>query len=137
MTEYDYENIKVNQKVTVKSLNQSIKTSGKIYLINQLPNTNNEESGISTYSFYVRTDNNIHYGYNVQISLDLNQMKIPKDAVIREGNNYFIYKYLQNKVYKTNIKIKNLNGFDATEESKIRDIKILTDSLLFQIGKNQ
>lgn len=127
VTEYDYENIKTNKMVTVKSLNQSIETKGEIFQVNPLPNNTVEEGSSSNYSFLVKTDENIHYGYNVQISLDLNQMKMPKEAMIKEGNDYFVYKYFDNRVHKTKISVKEINGEYIVTSGLLENSKIISN----------
>ena len=124
VTEYDYENIKINTNVTVKTLNQSIETVGRIYQINELPDIS-EDGSVSSYSFFIDTKDNIHYGYNVQISLDLNQMKLPKEALIREADEYYVYEYSKNRVYKTKINIHQINGEYIIESGLKEKSKII------------
>lgn len=110
VTEYDYENLELNQEVTITSLNQSITTKGKIISINSIPETDSEATGISIYAFYLKPTENIPYGYNVQISLDLNQLKIPREALIIDGNEQFVYMYSNKSVQKKRIKVQEVAG---------------------------
>ncbi|MBZ4226411.1 hypothetical protein LAE98_30985 [Bacillus wiedmannii] len=127
ITDYDYENIKVDQRVNVKSLNQSIETGGKIQSINPLPDSRTEESDISQYSFFVETDETVHYGYNVQISIDLDILKIPEEAIIKEGNNSFVYRYFKNRVYKTKVDIEEVRGEYIIKSGLKENSKIISD----------
>ncbi len=127
VTEYDYEEIKLNQAVTIKTLNQSVETEGEIILINELPEINNGESNISSYSFFVDTEIDIHYGYNVQIALDLNQMVIPKEAMIKEEDNIFVYTYSKGRVKKTEINVEKFKGEYIIKKGLKQGVKIISD----------
>lgn len=119
VTEYDYNKVKVGQPVTISQINEEKATDGIITEINALPeemavspqNTSStKNSTISTFSFIISPKEPIHYGYNVQISVPMNNLELAKKNTVKENNNeVFVFTYRDGKVVKQKIEVKEDN----------------------------
>ena len=117
ISEYDYDSIKLRQRVKVRPVSQKEEIGGQIKQINQLPDTEinvgdnqaNSTGSLSNYKFLVELDSPVQYGYSVQIKLPIDELRIPKKALIKDGNKEYVYLYISGKVIKKPIKteIKN------------------------------
>ncbi|ELY8292608.1 HlyD family secretion protein [Enterococcus sp. AZ120] len=119
VTEYDYNKVKVGQHVTISQINEEKATDGIITEINALPedmavsaqNTSStKNSTISTFSFLISPKEPIHYGYNVQISVPMNNLELAKKNTVKENNNeVFVFIYREGEVVKKKIEVKEDN----------------------------
>jgi HlyD family secretion protein len=137
VTEYDYEKLSREQKVTIQANSDKKKVDGTIIAINQLPDTatttseasstSTSASSIANYSFTVIPTEKLQYGYNVQIFLPQDQLQLPKSAVIKEKSNTFVFVYKSGKVRKQRIVLKEENGTYLVESGvKVND-KIISN----------
>lgn len=133
VSEYDYDSIKLNQRVKVRPVSQKEEIGGQIKQINQLPETEinvgnnqgNSTGSLSNYKFLVELDSPIQYGYSVQIKLPIDELRIPKKALIKEGNKEYVYLYISGKVIKKPIKTETKNEvIDVLDGLKEGDIII-------------
>lgn len=86
VTEFDYNKLKVGDKVSITSLNGNQKETGLITTISQIPNStastgSTEGSSVVSYNFTVIPNASFQYGYTVQIGLANKDIIIPKSAV--------------------------------------------------------
>jgi HlyD family secretion protein len=117
ISEYDYDSIKLRQRVKVRPVSQKGEIGGQIKQINQLPDTEinvgdnqaNATGSLSNYKFLVELDSPVQYGYSVQIKLPIDELRIPKKALIKEGNKEYVYLYISGKVIKKPIKTETKN----------------------------
>ncbi|WP_315167849.1 efflux RND transporter periplasmic adaptor subunit [Metaclostridioides mangenotii] len=117
ISEYDYDSIKLRQRVKVRPVSQKGEIGGQIKQINQLPDTeinvgDNQASStgsLSNYKFLVELDSPVQYGYSVQIKLPIDELRIPKKALIKEGNKEYVYLYISGKVIKKPINTETKN----------------------------
>jgi HlyD family secretion protein len=117
VSEYDYDSIKLRQRVKVRPVSQKEEIGGQIKQINQLPDTEinvgdnqaNSTGSLSNYKFLVELDSPVQYGYSVQIKLPIDELRIPKKALIKEGNKEYVYLYISGKVIKKPIKTETKN----------------------------
>jgi HlyD family secretion protein len=117
VSEYDYDSIKLRQRVNVRPVSQKEEIGGQIKQINQLPDTEinvgdnqaNSTGSLSNYKFLVELDSPVQYGYSVQIKLPIDELRIPKKALIKEGNKEYVYLYISGKVIKKPIKTETKN----------------------------
>lgn len=129
VSEFDYERVKKDQKVTLKPTNGDQEVSGTITQVNQLPaqasasdQTSGATSSTSSYQFSVKPDSNIQYGYTVQINLPSNEIQLGKDNIIKEKDQYYVYLYHSGKVKKQAVKLQEKNGvFTVLEGLKEKD----------------
>lgn len=133
VSEYDYDSIKLNQRVKVRPVSQKEEIGGQIKQINQLPETEinvgnnqgNSTGSLSNYKFLVELDSPLQYGYSVQIKLSIDELRIPKKALIKEGNKEYVYLYISGKVIKKPIKTETKNEvIDVLDGLKEGDIII-------------
>lgn len=114
VSEFDYERVKVDNKVTLKPTNGDKQITGKITRVDQLPtkaaDSTTDSSGTANYKFLVKPDENLRYGYTVQISLPSDQIMLGKDSVIEENGEYFVYLYKSEKAKKQKITVQESNG---------------------------
>ncbi|MHA7762736.1 efflux RND transporter periplasmic adaptor subunit [Enterococcus faecalis] len=119
VTEYDYNKVKVGQHVTISQINEEKATDGIITEINALPedmavsaqNTSStKNSTISIFSFLISPKEPIQYGYNVQISVPMNNLELAKKNTVKENNNeVFVFIYREGEVVKKKIEVKEDN----------------------------
>jgi len=117
ISEYDYDSIKLRQRVKVRPVSQKGEIGGQIKQINQLPDTEinvgdnqaNSTGSLSNYKFLVELDSPVQYGYSVQIKLPIDELRIPKKALIKEGNKEYVYLYISGKVIKKPINKETKN----------------------------
>lgn len=117
ISEYDYDSIKLRQRVKVRPVSQKGEIGGQIKQINQLPDTEinvgdnqaNSTGSLSNYKFLVELDSPVQYGYSVQIKLPIDELRIPKKALIKEGNKEYVYLYISGKVIKKPINTETKN----------------------------
>ncbi|NBA57069.1 efflux RND transporter periplasmic adaptor subunit [Enterococcus hirae] len=118
VTEYDYNKVKVGQKVTISQINEEKSTDGTITEIDALPEdmgvstqnaSSTKNSTVSTFSFIISPKEPIHYGYNVQISISTNNLELAKKNTVKENNEIFVFIYRDGKVVKQKIEVKEEN----------------------------
>lgn len=139
VSEFDYERVKKDQKVTLKPTNGDQEVGGTITAVNQLPTqsttsdqTSSSTSSTSNYQFSIKPDSNIQYGYTVQINLPSNEIQLGKDNIIKEKDQYYVYLYQSGKVKKQAVKLQEKNGvFTVLEGLKEKDkiIEVPDDTL--------
>lgn len=117
VNERDSYKIKLNQGVEVKAMATNEKYSGKITDIGDRPLSNEEldsvyssDSGMSQYRVKVSIENqdNLKNGLNVQMTAlsGNSNKKIPKTAIVKDIDNYYVYKVENETVYKRQIQVK-------------------------------
>ncbi|ELY8689095.1 efflux RND transporter periplasmic adaptor subunit [Enterococcus faecalis] len=118
VTEYDYNKVKVGQPVTISQINEEKAIDGIITEINALPEdmavspqdtSSTKNTTISTFSFIISPKESIQYGYNVQISVPMNNLELAKKNTVKENNEVFVFIYRDGKVVKQKIEVKEDN----------------------------
>lgn len=127
VSEFDYERLHQDQKVTIKPTNGDAELEGTILRVDKLPEkaassgAMADQGGMSgttttNYSFIVKPSKNLQYGYSVQITLPLEELRIPESAIIKEGEERFVYVVESGKAQKKAVKITENDGlFIVTE----------------------
>lgn len=83
---------------------------------------------MANYTFDVKTDENLQYGYSVQVKLPLNELRIPKKAVIKEGDKSYVYLVQPSKrVKKQAVTAEEQNGILVVKEGLKAKDKIIAD----------
>lgn len=82
---------------------------------------------ISNYSFTVEAQEEIHYGFSVQISVHLSDITIPKEAVIKKGEETFVYTYKKGKVHLTKVTVKEQVDGYSVEKGLAVDEQYIVD----------
>ncbi|GHU37108.1 RND transporter [Bacilli bacterium] len=87
VSEYDYDKLKVDDLVTVETIDLTKKVTGKIAYISPVPEKATSETSASQYTFKVALDEPLQNGYTVQIHKPNEALYIPKSAV-KNGQVY-------------------------------------------------
>ena len=112
VTEYDYRRLQKDTPVTIQLTTDDTKIEGTISKINPLPDTSETaQSSIATYSFVVKPAKNLQYGYNCQIILPLDELRIPESAVITENEQAYVFVVKKGKAHKTPVSLEKQDGF--------------------------
>ncbi|MGM0215905.1 efflux RND transporter periplasmic adaptor subunit [Enterococcus sp. AZ109] len=120
-SEYDYQRLQKDQRVTVKPVTSDEEIEGTITEVDQLPEAaaaaGNAAQGASTtsvnvanYAFTVKPDKPIQYGYNVQITLPLDEIRLPGNSVIEEDGKQFVFAVKDGKAQKTEVQTEDRSG---------------------------
>lgn len=119
VSEYDYARLAVNQTVTARPINSDREINGTITVVNTLPDsaapsasgaTNTSVASMANYTFTVKLDEDLQYGYSCQITLPLNELRLPETAIVTEEEQQFVYRYEGGKAVKTPITAEDRNG---------------------------
>lgn len=145
VSEYDFKKLAKDQAVEVIPVVDTEKIAGKIMSISPLPsgassttadNPNSQGSTTAYYPFKVSLDKPLQYGFNVQIKLALKEIKIPKSAVVKEGENYFVFLVTDKKAKKTSVKVLEEEDLYLVQEGlKVKDKIILTPDAALKDGQ--
>jgi HlyD family secretion protein len=127
VTEYDYERLNKDMEVAINFLHDNSKIAGTISEINPLPdiseiNADVTQASIATYSFKVKPEETSHYGYNCQISVELDELRIPKSSIISKNGQEIVYIVENGKTKKTRVTIERKDDlFIVLEGLKEKD----------------
>lgn len=121
VSEYDYTRVKKGKKVTLRAMSESKEINGTISEVNQLPQattaqTTGTQTTMANYTFLVKPDESLQYGYSVEITLPIDELRIPNKAVIKEKDQTFVYLYQKGKVKKQAVKVEEVNGVTILKE---------------------
>ncbi|GCF94892.1 RND transporter [Enterococcus florum] len=122
VTEYDYDRLAANQQVTIKPVTSEEEISGTITQIDQLPESPAVASAqgmtggataasVSNYHFTVKPEKVLQYGYNVQITLPLDEIRLPKNSVVKEEDKRYVFVHRNGKIHKTEVTTEERDGY--------------------------
>ncbi|BDR59122.1 efflux RND transporter periplasmic adaptor subunit [Xylocopilactobacillus apicola] len=127
VSEYDLSHLQKDQAVKLSPVDSGNKIKGTISSIAERPDNNT--SKISTYLVSITTEEALKNGNHVQVSIPLNEVKIPLSAVKEEDKKFYIYKANGSKYTKKEIQgTKKDNYFLVTsglknDESIVKNYK--------------
>lgn len=133
VSEYDYQRVAKDQAVTVQATNSDEKVSGTITEVSKLPDASvaaaaagsasgGQASAMANYSFKVKTAKDMQYGYTCQVTLPVNELRLPEKAVVKENDKLYVYLYRKGTVLKTEIVGAEENGvYTVTKGLKEKD----------------
>ncbi|MGG5332880.1 efflux RND transporter periplasmic adaptor subunit [Enterococcus sp. AZ163] len=123
-SEYDFQRLQKDQRVTVKPVTSDEEIQGTITNVNQLPEAaapaaNGSQGSaasansvsVANYDFSVKPDRPIQYGYNVQITLPLDEVRLPSNGVVEKDGKQYVFVAKNGKVKKTEVQTEERNGF--------------------------
>ncbi|MBO0453522.1 MULTISPECIES: efflux RND transporter periplasmic adaptor subunit [Enterococcus] len=122
-SEYDYPQVHQDAAVTIKPITTNQEIAGTITHVNKLPDQAGDAasqagaagaaatSSVSNYSFIVKPTEELQYGYNVQVVLPLNEIRIPKKAVMKTGNTHYVFAYRKGKVREVTIQAEDKGDY--------------------------
>lgn len=119
VSEYDFSRLKENESVTVKPIISDQKIEGTITHINQLPEKSSSEqasgskgaASVSNYTFTVKPAQSLQYGYNVQITLPLDEIRLPNAAVLDENGESYVFVYRNGTIHKKKVMTEKQDGY--------------------------
>lgn len=122
-SEYDYPQVKQDAPVTIKPITTNQEIAGTITHINKLPDRTSEAAGqaagagggttssVSNYSFIVKPTETLQYGYNVQVVMPLNEIRVPKKAVRKTGDTHYVFAYRKGKVREVTVQVEDKGDY--------------------------
>lgn len=122
-SEYDYPQVHQDAAVTIKPITTNQEIAGTITHVNKLPDQASADasqagasgsaatSSVSNYSFIVKPTEELQYGYNVQVVLPLNEIRIPKKAVRKTGDTHYLFAYHKGKVREVTIQAEDKGDY--------------------------
>ncbi|WP_314067368.1 efflux RND transporter periplasmic adaptor subunit [uncultured Vagococcus sp.] len=118
VSEYDYQKVSVNQEVDIRPVSSSEVVKGKVTYVDKLPltKTAGDTSTMINFDFKVVPEKELQYGYNVQISVNQKELRIPKKAIVKEGELEKVFVYRKGKAIKQVVKTINQDGFIVVQE---------------------
>ncbi|GAF40240.1 hypothetical protein FC83_GL001261 [Agrilactobacillus composti DSM 18527 = JCM 14202] len=125
VSEYDYSKIQAQDAVKVLPISSDDKLDGTIVSIATTPQNSGVSGQISTlgstgaaassstvsnYKFTVRINRKLINGFNVQIKVPQDTIRLSDSAVVKTGNKYYVYRVIKNKAVKTQVRVHQDNG---------------------------
>ncbi|MDR0920985.1 MAG: biotin/lipoyl-binding protein [Lactobacillales bacterium] len=142
VSEFDYSSLAVGQKVEIARIGSEKKISGEIVSIDRVPTASvgadggAASTGSSNYHFNVKPAEFIQYGYNVQMSLPVNKLVIPQEAVLEDDKGATVFVYKDGKLERRKIEIEKKDGtVIATKGLKEGEVLIRTADPSFKDGQ--
>lgn len=134
VSEYDYERLQAEEKVTIQPTNGDAKIDGTITQVDKLPETNVAQgadasagSASASYTFQVKPAKDLQYGYTVQITLPLNELRIPGKSLVKDGEARFVYVVNEGKAHKQAVSVTEKNGLFIVTEGLKEEDEIVTN----------
>lgn len=88
-SEFDIDELKVDDKVEMKIISNNKKATGKIIKIEEIPTMSAEQRSVA-YKFYVKPDESIKVGFSVELTVNTGEIVIPKSCVIEEDGKLYV-----------------------------------------------
>ncbi|WP_416353966.1 efflux RND transporter periplasmic adaptor subunit [Agrilactobacillus fermenti] len=127
ISEYDYAKIRPQTQVTVLPISSGAKLKGTILSVDNVPTQSGagssataataggagagtSSSSVSYYKFTVKIDQRLVNGFNVQIKVPQNTIRIPSAAIVKEKGKSYVYRVVKNKAVKTEVRVSKDNG---------------------------
>ncbi|MGX7124924.1 efflux RND transporter periplasmic adaptor subunit [Enterococcus viikkiensis] len=137
-SEYDYPQVHQDAAVTIKPITTNQEIGGTITHISKLPDQASEAGGqagvassaassVSNYSFIVKPAENLQYGYNVQVVLPLNEIRLPKKAVRKTGETQYVFAYRKGKVEEVTVQAENQGAYFLLKNGLKEGDKIISN----------
>lgn len=125
VSQYDYDALSIDQKVTVKLVSTNEEIEGSIVSIDTLASSELENSGTTTYQFTVAVEQSIQYGFSVQIGLSTEKLVIPESAMVESDEKEVVYIYENGIVNEREIVTKYEDGLIIVVEGLAKGDQII------------
>lgn len=133
ISEYDYNNLKVNDKVEIIPINGAEKTTGIVTEISNSPESSmgsvnpnqmqnfgdSQSSNSSNFVFKIKTEKPVHVGFNVQVRKKSKNIILGKDVVKEENSKFYVFEYKDSKAVKKEVQLEK-NGESYTVISGLK-----------------
>ncbi|MHC5373879.1 efflux RND transporter periplasmic adaptor subunit [Enterococcus sp. LJL120] len=133
VSEYDYHRIVVGRTVTARAVSSDQSVNGTITQVNLLPDAAAAAAATGTttttanYTFTVKPESDLQYGYSCQVTLPLEELRIPASAVVTEGEMQFAYQVVDDQAVKTAITAEDQSGVTVVREGLEQGAEIITN----------
>lgn len=88
-SEFDIDELKVDDKVEMKIISNNKKVTGKIIKIEEIPTMSVDKNSVA-YKFYVKPDESIKIGFSAELTVNPEEIVIPKSCVIEEEGKLYV-----------------------------------------------
>lgn len=137
-SEYDYPQVQQDAAVTVKPITTNQEIAGTITQVSKLPDQAEAAgqagaagaaatSSVSNYSFIVKPTEELQYGYNVQVVLPLNEIRLPKRAVRKTGETHYVFAYRKGKVREVTIQAEDKGDYYLLQDGLKEGDRIISN----------
>jgi HlyD family secretion protein len=109
VSEYDLEKLEKNMTIQLTYVNKSEKVDGVINHISKL--SENTTSKVSSYLATITPSENIPNGYHVQVSIPMNEIKVPLTSVKIEEQKAYVYKSSGEKFEKIEVEVDETDHY--------------------------
>lgn len=123
VSEYDYAKIKERDHVTVLPISSDDKLSGTIINIAATPQDSGTSAtsltassaassagSVSYYKFTVRVARKLVNGFNVQIKVPQDTIRVPEKAIVQSDKKHYVFRVVNHKAIKTQVHVHQDNG---------------------------
>lgn len=122
VSEYDYKRVAKDQAVTIQPTSSDKKIQGTIIEVNELPDDSaaaaaasgtggaSQGAAMASYTFKVKPSEDMQYGYSCQVSIPVNELRLPEKAIVKDHRKQYVFVYAKGKVKKTLIKAEEKDG---------------------------
>lgn len=118
VTEYDYLKLKPDMAVTVMPVSNADRFAGKIMTIDKTPQTATPTTGgqgggseVATYRFTVQMTTELTNGFNVQIRIPQETVRLPAKSLVKDGQDRYVYVVNQHKVHRQKVEVQKEDGY--------------------------
>ena len=128
-SEFDIEELKIDDKVEMKIISNNKKVTGKITKIEEIPSMSADQKSV-VYKFYIKPDESIKIGFSVELTVNPAEITIPKSCVIEEAGKLYV-KLIEgenNKKVEISAILKNDNYIIQNDTLKVGDKILLNPS---------
>ncbi|WP_195263489.1 efflux RND transporter periplasmic adaptor subunit [Clostridium sp. 1001275B_160808_H3] len=128
-SEFDIEELKIDDKVEMKIISNNKKVTGKITKIEEIPSMSTDQKSM-VYKFYVKPDESIKIGFSVELTVNPGEIVIPKSCVIEEEGKLYV-KLVEgenNKKVEISATLKDDNYIIQNDTLKVGDKILLNPS---------
>lgn len=138
VSEYDYAQVVKDKKVTILAANSDQEVGGTITEVSKLPDNNNasnsglnggtsQSASMTDYSFKVKSGQAMQYGYNCQITLPINELRIKRKSLLTDKIGQYVFVFDKGKVRKTRITAEKKNGLYVVTDGLKVNQKIISN----------
>lgn len=119
VTEYDYAKLKHDMAVTVMPVSNTDRYSGKIVTIDETPQAATQTASASqsggseaaAYRFTVKIAHQLTNGFNVQIRVPQNTIRLPASSLVKKGTTRYVYVVKKHRAQRQKVIVKKVDGY--------------------------
>lgn len=133
VTEYDHFRLETGKPVNIRVVSTAEEMTGVISVVEPLPKTGPAQSGQAlavssvNYGFEVEAARPIQPGYTVEILVELDEVVVPGAAVVREGEETFLWLYTEGTVTRRPVVLERSGAYWILKEGLAEGDVIIQD----------